>query len=307
MPTIGRAGTDSQTSPLKRIVDFAHTQAAKVGIQLAHAGRKASTLAPWVETSADRTRRADTSTAFANENGWPENGTPDPPLFSLFLENQIGYSGATVRSSSASSISEAQRATARGLRKAQQKNQDVWTIYSGEITEEELQCILDAIAAAMERSTSAGFDLIEIHGAHGYLVHSFLSLTNTRRDAYGGQSFENRTRFILRVAKAAEGPEKGVDGKWLQWGVEETILLSGELKKPGVNSIDIGSGGKQRKRLLSSRVPFAEAVKKAHPDVAQANDILAEGKADIILLAREFLHDPHFVLRAASELGVAVK
>jgi hypothetical protein len=77
--------TDSQIGPLKRIVDFAHTQAAKVGIQLAHAGRKASTLAPWVETSADRTRRADTSTAFANENGWPDNGTPDPTPFSFFL------------------------------------------------------------------------------------------------------------------------------------------------------------------------------------------------------------------------------
>ena len=67
--------TDSQIAPLKRVVDFAHAQAAKVGIQLAHAGRKASTLAPWVQKSADRTRRVDTSIAFANENGWPDNGT----------------------------------------------------------------------------------------------------------------------------------------------------------------------------------------------------------------------------------------
>jgi len=184
--------------------------------------------------------------------------------------------------------------------------------------------------------------LIEIHGAHGYLFHSFLSpLTNTRRDAYGGQSFENRTRFMLRVVKAvraawrerplfvrlsatdwAEGPEKDADGKWLQWGVEQTTLLSGELKKLGVDLIDISSGGNWEAQRIAVKpgyqVPFAEAVKRAHPDVAvgavgmittpqQANDIVAEGKADIVLLAREFLRDPHFVLRAASELGVAVK
>lgn len=106
-------------------------------------------------------------------------------------------------------------------------------------------------------------DFVEIHGAHGYLIHSFLSpLSNTRSDAYGGQSFENRTRFFLRVVKAiravwaekplfvrisasdwAEGPEKDSAGKWLQWGIEQSILLTGELKKLGVDLIDVSSGG----------------------------------------------------------------
>jgi 2,4-dienoyl-CoA reductase-like NADH-dependent reductase (Old Yellow Enzyme family) len=106
-------------------------------------------------------------------------------------------------------------------------------------------------------------DFIEIHGAHGYLLHSFLSpLTNTRSDRHGGQPFENRTRFLLRVVKAvraawaerplfvrlsatdwASGPEKDADGKWLQWGIEQTVLLAGELKKLGVDLIDVSSGG----------------------------------------------------------------
>ena len=203
-------------------------------------------------------------------------------------------------------------------------------------------------------------DFIEIHAAHGYLIHSFLSpISNTRTDDYGGQSFENRIRFPLRIFEAvreawgdrplfvrlsatdwADGPEKDTQGKWLQWGVEQTILLTGELKKLGVDLIDVSSGGtcstqkvlvepgcQVRRSLLikaikytiiGSQVPFAEAVKKSHPDICvgavglittpkQANDVLVEDKADIVLLAREFLRDPHFVLRAADELGVAVR
>ncbi|KAI9463810.1 NADH:flavin oxidoreductase 2 [Russula earlei] len=294
--------TDSQIAPLKRIVDFAHTQAAKVGVQLAHAGRKASTLATWVRASADRTHRANRSIAFDNENGWPDNvyGPANVPW-------SKGYPTPK------------------------------------EMTESDLQHVENAFVAATVRSALAGFDFIEIHGAHGYLLHSFLSpLTNTRKDAYGGQSFENRTRFVLRVVKAvraawgerplfvrlsatdwAEGPEKDPDdGRWLQWGVEQTILLAGELKDLGVDLIDVSSGGNWAAQKIpvtrGYQVPFAEAVKRTHPDIAvgavgmittprQANDVVAEGKADIVLLAREFLRDPHFVLRAASELGVAVK
>ena len=106
-------------------------------------------------------------------------------------------------------------------------------------------------------------DFIQVHGAHGYLLHSFLSpLSNTRLDDFGGQSFENRIRFPLRVVEAvreawgdkplfvrlsatdwAEGPEKDSQGRWLQWGIEQTILLTGELKKLGVDLIDVSSGG----------------------------------------------------------------
>ncbi|KAI9465023.1 FMN-linked oxidoreductase [Lactarius psammicola] len=272
--------TDSQIAPLRRVVDFAHTQAAKVGIQLAHAGRKASTLAA---------------------GGWPDNV----------------YGPVTVPWSD-------QYPTPK------------------EMTVADMQRVIDAFAAATKRAIVAGFDFIQIHGAHGYLIHSFLSpISNTRSDDYGGQSFENRIRFPLRVVEAvreawgdrplfvrlsatdwAEGPEKDSEGRWLQWGVEQTILLTGELKKLGVDLIDVSSGGNwaAQKVLVEPgyQVPFAEAVKKAHPDIPvgavglittpkQANEVLVQGKADIVSIAREFLRDPHFVLRAADELGVALR
>jgi len=293
--------TDSQIAPLKRIVDFAHTQTAKIGIQLAHAGRKASTLAMWLKSSADRTVFSKTSTAFADEGGWPDNvyGPVADPW-------SDGYPTPK------------------------------------EMTVADIQYVIDAFVAAAKRAAVAGFDFIEVHGAHGYLLHSFLSpLSNTRTDNYGGQSFENRIRFPLRVVKAvrevwgdrplfvrlsatdwAEGPEKDSQGRWLQWGVEQTILLTGELKKLGVDLVDVSSGGNwsAQKMLVKPgyQVPFAEAVKKAHPDISvgavgmittpkQANDVLVERKADVVSLARGFLQDPHFVMRAADELGVAVK
>jgi len=292
---------DSQIAPLQRIVDFGHTQTAKVGIQLAHAGRKASTLATWVRSSADRTHHAETATAFANEGGWPDNV----------------YGPVAVPWSDQHPIPK-------------------------EMSVAVMQYVIDAFVAAAKRAAVAGFDYIEIHGAHGYLIHSFLSpMSNTRTDDYGGQSFENRIRFPLRVVKAvrevwgdrplfvrlsatdwADGPEKDSQGRWLQWGIEQTIFLAGELKKLGVDLIDVSSGGNwsAQKVLVGPgyQVPFAEAVKKAHPDICvgavgmittpkQANDVLVEGKADIVSLAREFLRDPHFVLRAAEELRVAVR
>ncbi|KAH9969906.1 FMN-linked oxidoreductase [Russula dissimulans] len=294
--------TDSQIAPLKRVVDFAHTQTSKIGVQLAHAGRKASTLAPWLRTSADRTRHANTLTATADEKGWPDD---------VYGPGNVPWS------------------------------EDYST--PKEMSESDLQRVEDAFVAATDRSALAGFDFVEIHAAHGYLLHSFLSpLVNTRSDAYGGQSFENRTRFVLRVVKAVrvacgderplfvrvsasdwvEGPEKDADGKWLQWGIEQTVLLAGELKKLGVDLIDVSSGGNSAAQKISVtplyQVPFAEAVKRTYPDTVvgavgmittpeQANDVLAKGQADVVLLGREFLRDPHFVLRAASELGVAVK
>ena len=135
--------TDSQIAPLKRIVDFAHTQAAKVGIQLAHAGRKASTLAMWVEKSADRTRRADTSTAFANENGWPDNGT-----FSLFFFSVVPpfclALGTDWRPSSRVVYGPTDVPWAKGYPTPK------------EMTEADLQHVEDAFVAATKRSALAG-------------------------------------------------------------------------------------------------------------------------------------------------------
>ncbi len=119
-------------------------------------------------------------------------------------------------------------------------------------------------------------DFIQIHGAHGYLIHSFLSpICNTRSDDYGGQSFENRIRFPLRVVEAVreawgdrplfvrlsatdwvEGPEKDSEGRWLQWGVEQTILLTGELKKLGVDLIDVSSGGNSSAQKVAVKPGF---------------------------------------------------
>ncbi|KAF8272835.1 FMN-linked oxidoreductase [Lactarius quietus] len=292
---------DSQIAPLQRIIDFAHTQAAKVGVQLGHAGRKASILAAWVQSCVDRTHCANTATASANEGGWPDN---------IFGPVAVPWS-------------------------------DEYPTPK-EMTVADMQHVIDGFATAAKRAVVAGFDFIEIHGAHGYLLHSFLSpLSNTRTDNYGGQSFENRIRFPLRVVEAvreawgdrplfvrlsatdwAEGPEQDSQGRWLQWGIEQTIMFTGELKKLGVDLIDLSSGGNwsAQKVLVGPgyQVPFAEAVKQAHPDIfvgavglittpKQANDILVEGKADVVSLARGFLRDPHFVLRAADELGVAVR
>jgi 2,4-dienoyl-CoA reductase-like NADH-dependent reductase (Old Yellow Enzyme family) len=131
--------TDSQIAPLKRIVDFAHTQAAKVGIQLAHAGRKASTLAMWVEKSADRTRRADTSIAFANENGWPDNGA-----FFFSVLPFLLVLGTDWSSSSRVVYGPTDVPWAKGYPTPK------------EMTEADLQYVEDAFVAATKRSASAG-------------------------------------------------------------------------------------------------------------------------------------------------------
>ncbi|KAI0042481.1 FMN-linked oxidoreductase [Auriscalpium vulgare] len=293
--------TDSQIAPLKRIVDFAHAQGSKIGIQLAHAGRKASTLAPWMKTNAARTHRADTWIAQEDERGWPNN---------VYGPSAIPWSD--------------HHSTPKAL------------------TEEDLQYVEDAFVASTKRAIEAGFDFIELHFAHGYLFHAFLSpLSNIRTDAYGGESYENRIRYPMRVMNSvraawgdrplfvrlsgtdwAEGPERGDDGKWKQWGIEQTKAFSGELLKAGADLIDMSTGGNWSAQKIpvapGFQVPFAEEVKKAYPqlvvgsvglitDAKQANDIIESGRADVVLLARGFIRDPNFVLHAAETLGAAVK
>jgi NADPH2 dehydrogenase len=187
--------------------------------------------------------------------------------------------------------------------------------------------IRDAFVATAKRAERLGIDALELHGAHGYLLHEFLSpISNQRTDNYGG-SLENRMRFPLEVfdaVRAAFPAGKPVGFRvsasdWVDggWDVEQTIVLANELKKRGVDWIDVSSGGvsPQQKITLGPgyQVPFAEAVKKATglPTMAvgliteaqQAEDIVASGKADFIALARGILYDPRWPWHAAAQLG----
>ncbi|KAH8835474.1 NADH:flavin oxidoreductase/NADH oxidase [Flagelloscypha sp. PMI_526] len=287
---------DSQIPPLKRIVDFCHAQGTPIGIQLAHAGRKASTLAPWVHSRAGHTTRWEAS---KEENGWPDE---------VYGPSAIPFSDAYP--------------TPKALDKAG------------------IERIRIAFRDAVKRSETAGFDFIELHFAHGYLLHTFLSpLSNQRNDEYGG-SLENRMRLALELVKEVraawpdkplfvrisasdwgEGDEQ-IDGEWKWWGIEQSKVLAGELAKLGVDLIDVSSGGMWTKAKYvvgdGYQVPFAEAIKKAHPNLVtgtvgmirepeQAEGYLKEGKADVVFLARELIRRPHFPLYAAKKLGVTVK
>ncbi|KAG8696108.1 hypothetical protein FRC09_008728 [Ceratobasidium sp. 395] len=295
--------SDSHIAPMKRIVDFVHGQGAVVGIQLAHAGRKASTLAPWVQNRRTEAGGvgSESSVARDEEGGWVDNvvGPSDIPFSETYPQPRA-------------------------------------------LTEQEIDALVQSYVDAVERCKQIGFDFIEIHGAHGYLLHSFYSpLSNNRSDAYGG-SLENRLRLPLRVAQAvrdawgtskplffrlsatdwAEGPEKGEDGEWKSWGIEQTVELAKALKNIGVDVIDTSSGGNWVQQKIPVKpgyqVPFAERVKKEVPDVVvgsvglitspqQAEKILQDGQADVVLLARELLRHADFPIYAAQELGVVVK
>ncbi|QRV77882.1 NADH:flavin oxidoreductase/NADH oxidase [Ceratobasidium sp. AG-Ba] len=296
--------SDSHIPQMKRIVDFIHGQGTMVGIQLAHAGRKASTLAPWVQ---DRRTKAggvgsESSIAREEEGGWEEN---------VIAPSEIPFSATYPKPRA--------------------------------MTEQEIDGIAQSFVDAVERCKKIGFDFIEIHGAHGYLIHSFYSpLSNNRTDEYGG-SLENRLRLPLRIARTvreawgpskplffrvsatdwAEGPEKDEKtGEWRSWGIEQTVILAKELKKIGVDLIDTSSGGNWVKQKIpigpGYQVPFAERVKKDVPDVVvgsvglitspqQAEQILQDGQADVVFLARELLRHADFPIYAAQELGVVVK
>ncbi|HYP90187.1 MAG TPA: NADH:flavin oxidoreductase/NADH oxidase [Polyangiaceae bacterium] len=182
---------------------------------------------------------------------------------------------------------------------------------------------------AAERAARAGFRYLEIHAAHGYLLHSFLSpLSNQRRDAYGG-SFENRTRLLLEIAAELRSawPEDRVLGVRLSctdwtpggWTSDDTVQVARLLQKAGVDLIDCSSGGNVPRAQIplepGYQVQFAEAVKRGTElraaavglitDPAQASAIIAEERADFVFLARELLRDPYFPLHAAQALGQA--
>ncbi|MEI7556101.1 NADH:flavin oxidoreductase/NADH oxidase [Candidatus Chlorohelix sp.] len=199
-----------------------------------------------------------------------------------------------------------------------------------ELTLAEIGEVIAAFGTATKRAVRAGFEVIEIHGAHGYLVHEFLSpISNSRTDEYGG-SFENRVRLLLEIVRAvkAELPTElpllvrlsATD--WLpdnpdSWKLEDTVQLARLLKKEGVDAIDVSSGGNAYNQKIQLepgyQVPFAEAVRQEAEiltvavglitEAEQAEQIVNKGQADFVALGREFLRDPYFPLQAAKELG----
>ena len=265
---------NEQVKSFKRITDFIKSQGAVPGIQLAHAGRKASTKTPWIGDGM----------VPESEGGWQVVG-PSPVKF-------------------ADNYPQPKELTAADIKKVVGEWED-----------------------SAKRSLEAGFQVVEIHMAHGYLLHQFLSpLSNKRTDEYGG-SLQNRMRFPLDVANAVREvwPNnlpvfvRVSVTDWAEggWDLPQSIELATELKRLGIDLIDSSSGG----LVPSAKVPvapgyqvkFAEEIRKQAgimtgaigliTDAAQAENILVTGQADAVFMARELLRDPYFPLHAARALG----
>ena len=269
--------SDENANAFTPIISFAHKHNVKMGIQLAHAGRKASTMRPW----------DDHLIASPQEGGWqPISASP------------IAYP----------------------------KYQTPHAISIAEIH----QLIRDYQTAA-KRAVNAGFDLIEIHAAHGYLIHQFYSpLTNQRTDDYGG-SFENRIRLLLEITKAIREviPQtmplfvRISASDWVPggWDISDSIQLAQKLKPLGIDLIDVSSGGNSPDQKIELKpgyqVHFSEAIKSQAdiPTVAvglitepeQAQEIIATHKADAVMLARAMLRNPRWPLHAATKLNYSLE
>lgn len=267
--------TDEQIGPLGHITDFVHRYGGLIGVQLAHAGRKASTYAPW------RGRGVVPPEA----GGWQVVGPSAEPYNTLYP-------------------------------------------HPAALSVDGIARIAGDFAAAARRALIANFDAVEIHAAHGYLLHQFLSpLANTRTDEYGG-SFENRTRFLLEVVRAVRAAwpthlplfvrVSATDWAEGGWDLDQTVRLAGQLRYEGVDVLDVSSGGLTPVQQIAPeplyQVPFAARIRAEVPDLqvmtvgmidtpAQAEGILERGEADLIALARPFLRDPHWAQRAAHDLG----
>jgi 2,4-dienoyl-CoA reductase-like NADH-dependent reductase (Old Yellow Enzyme family) len=267
---------------LQRVTRFLHEHGSFAAIQLAHAGRKASMALPWDPVEAIP----------PSAGGWDNVLAPSPiPYADNYAQpHELDLAG--------------------------------------------IQQIVEHFAAATRRALAAGFDAVEIHAAHGYLLHEFLSpLSNQRTDQYGG-SFENRTRLLIEVIRAvrANWPQhlpllvrisatdwSGGDPE-ANWSVTESVALARLLKSEGVDLIDVSSGGNDRHQKIdvvpSYQVPFAGRIRREAniptaavgliTDPAQAEEIVTSGKADLVLLAREFLRDPYWPLHAAQQLGKSI-
>jgi 2,4-dienoyl-CoA reductase-like NADH-dependent reductase (Old Yellow Enzyme family) len=269
---------DAHIESWKPITGFVKSQGAVVGMQLAHAGRKASTAEPWLGGKP---------VSIAN-GGWE-------PVGPSAVAYDSGYT--TPHALSLNEIAD----------------------------------IVAAFRKSAQRSLAAGFQVVEIHAAHGYLIHQFLSpLSNKRDDQYGG-SFENRIRLALEVTKAVREVWPAnlplfcrvSASDWAEggWDIGETVELSKRLKPVGVDLIDASSAGLVPFQKIAVgfgyQVPFAEAIRKQADiltgavgmitDGVQADTILTTGQADLVFLAREFLRDPYWPRRAAQELHAKIE
>lgn len=270
---------DTQVEAFRRITGFLKGQGTVPAVQLAHAGRKASTDQPWQGGAP----------VGADAHGWQ----PVAPSALAFDERHP---------------------------------------VPGELTVDQIQAAVGQFAAAARRALAAGFEVVEIHGAHGYLINEFLSPhSNRRTDSYGG-SYENRIRFALEVVDAvrevwpADKPLffRVSATEWLEpggWTADDTVRLAAELKTHGVDLLDVSTGGNASGVHIpvgpGYQVPFAARVRNesALPVAAvgliteaeQAEKILANGEADAVLLGRELLRSPSWARQAARELGGEVR
>ncbi len=266
---------EKQIEPLARIANFVKERGAVAGIQIAHAGRKASAALPW-------NGGAHLSAA---QGGWE-----------TIAPSAIAFGG---------DLPKVPRA----------------------MTEADITRVQNDFVATAKRALAAGFNFLELHAAHGYLFNEFLSpLSNHRTDKYGG-SFENRTRLLLDTTRAVRQvwPDNlplavrisAIDWKEGGWQIEDSIALAKLLKAEGVDLMDCSSGGLVPDAKITVvpgyQVPFAEKVRHGAniataavgfiTEAKQADDIVREGKADVVLLAREFLRDAYWPAHAARTLG----
>ena len=268
--------TEAHADAFKPMIDFAHSHNVKMGIQLAHAGRKASTMRPW-----DDHRMATT-----DEGGW--------------------------QSVSSSAIAFHGYPEPRAL------------------TVDEIHQLTHDYVAAAKRAIAVGFDVIEIHAAHGYLMHQFYSpLANTRTDEYGG-SFDNRVRFLLETVRAVRSAIPASTPLFVRisatdwvddgWNLVDSIELCTQLKTLGVDLIDVSTGGNFHNAPIKAtpgfQVPFAAAIRTEAAimtaavglitEAEQAQYIIETGEADAVFLARAMIRNPRWALNAAEKLGVKI-
>lgn len=272
-PTIN---DEAHAVAFKPMIDFAHSQNVKIGIQLAHAGRKGSTMRPWDVKKM----------AGIDDGGW--------------------------QSVSSSAIAFEGYPQPRALK-----------------IDEIHQLTLDFVAAA-KRAVAVGFDVIEIHAAHGYLMHQFYSpLANTREDEYGG-SFENRIRFLIQTVSAVRAAIPATTPLFVRisatdwvddgWNLVDSVELCSKLKALGVDLIDVSTAGNVHNAPIKAtpgfQVPFAAAI-RTEADILttavglitepeQAQYIIETGEADAVFLARAMIRNPRWALMAAEKLGVSI-
>jgi 2,4-dienoyl-CoA reductase-like NADH-dependent reductase (Old Yellow Enzyme family) len=267
---------DEHVPALRRITDFIHAHGALAGMQLAHAGRKASTRVPWQGDGA----------VPADAGGWEKVMAPSAIPFNDHYPRPVELDGDGIRR------------------------------------------VVDGFRDAARRALDAGFDVVEVHAAHGYLLHQFLSpLSNARTDGYGG-SFGNRVRLTREVVAAVRQVWPGrlpvlvriSASDWAQggWDVDDSVRLAPLLREDGADLVDCSSGGLVPNARIEIgpgyQVGFAERVRRDGgvptaavgliTDPEQADEIIRAGRADVVLLARELLRNPRWPLLAAHRLGV---